>query len=252
MAEMQICRLRIGFGCCNLTARKERTHAITATRGRCDDAEIFARQIRDRRGRRDDLYERLEQDDPGARHLGRAQRDPRRRAEGRRHRRHARLFGRRLDQRHLHLRRSRHPPQFLHGRGRRRLLDRGAGRHRDRADRGRLLQDRRDLPLDERLHPGPHRRHRGALGGAGRRRHAAQPRLWLAERRTELCADLYAPYVRLRHDAGAGRACEDVPQQARLEQPEGLLQEALHGRGRHQQPLHLQAAAPVGLLRRNR
>ena len=172
--------------------------------------------------------------------------------QGLRHRRHARLFRRRLDQRHVHRRRSRHAPQFLHGCGRRRLVDRGAGRHRDRPHRGRLLQDRRDLPLDERVFAGAHRRHRGALGGAGRRRHAAQPRLWLAERRAELRADLYAPHVRLRHDPGAGRACQDVPQQPRLEQPEGLLQEALHGRGRHQQPLHLQAAAPPRLLRRDR
>ncbi len=99
---------------------------------------------------------------------------------------------------------------------------------------------------------GAHRRHRSALGGAGWRRHAAQPRLWLAERRAELRADLYAPYVRLRDDPRTGRTCKDVPQQPRLEQPEGLLQEALHGRGRHQQPLHLQAAAPAGLLRRDR
>ena len=106
----------------------------------------------------------------------------------------------------VHRRRSRHAPQFLHGCGRRRLLDRGAGRHRDRHHRGRLLQDRRDLPRDERLQPGADRRHRRALGGAGRRRHAAQPRLWLAKRRAELRADLYAPHVRLRHDARAGRA----------------------------------------------
>ena len=107
---------------------------------------------------------------------------------------------------HLHLRRSRHAPQLLHGCDRRRLVDRGADRHRDRPDRGRLLQGRRDLPLDERLFAGAHRRHRRALGRTGRRRHAAQPRLWLAERRAELRADLHAPHVRLRHQARAGRA----------------------------------------------
>ena len=115
-----------------------------------------------------------------------------------------------------------------------------------------MCKMRRDLPLDERLQPGAHRRHRRALGRAGQRRHAAQPRLWLAERRAELRADLHAAHVRLRHDAGAGGACEGVPQPARLEQPEGLLQEALHGRGRDQQPHHLQAAAPARLLRRDR
>jgi hypothetical protein len=54
--------------------------------------------------------------------------------------------------------------------------------------------------------PGAHRRHRRALGGAGQRRHAAQPRLWLAERRPEFRADLHAPHVRLRHEARAGGA----------------------------------------------
>jgi len=49
-------------------------------------------------------------------------------AEGHRCRRHARLFGRRLDVSDVHLRRPRHAPQFLHGRGRRRLVDRGADR----------------------------------------------------------------------------------------------------------------------------
>ena len=43
-----------------------------------------------------------------------------------------------------------------------------------------------------------------------------------------------------------------VHSRARLEQPEGLLQEALHGRGRDQQPHDLQAAAPARLLRRDR
>ena len=43
-----------------------------------------------------------------------------------------------------------------------------------------------DLPRDERLLSGPHRRHRRAIGGAGQRRDAAQPRLWLAERRPDV------------------------------------------------------------------
>ena len=67
---------------------------------------------------------------------------------------------------------------------------------------------------------------------AGRRRHAAQPRLWLAERRADVRADLHAPHVRLRHHAGAGGDREGGAQPPRLEQPEGLLQEALHGGGR--------------------
>ena len=126
------------------------------------------------------------------------------------------------------------------------------GRHRDRADRGRLLQDGGDLPLDERLFAGPHRRHRRALGGTGRRRHAAQPRLWLAERRAELRPDLYAPHVRLRHQARAGRRGQGGAQPPRLEQPEGLLQKALHDRRRAVEPLYLQAVASAGLLRRDR
>ncbi len=69
------------------------------------------------------------------------------------------------------------------------------GRHRDRSDRGRLLQDGSDLPLDERIFAGQDRRHRRALGSARRWRRAAQPRLWLAERRAELRPDFYAPYV---------------------------------------------------------
>ena len=50
------------------------------------------------------------------------------------------------------------------------------------------------------------------IGGTGARaaapvvgRHAAQPRLWLAERRPDVQPDLHAPHVRLRHDARAGR-----------------------------------------------
>ena len=152
----------------------------------------------------------------------------------------------------VHRRRSRHPPQFLHGRGRRRLVDRGARRHRHRPDRGRLLQDGGDLPLDERLFAGADRRHRRALGSARRWRRPAQPRLWLAERRAELRPDLYAPYVRLRHQARAGRRGQSRAQPSRLEQSEGLLQKALYGRGRAVEPLHLQAAAPARLLRRDR
>ena len=186
-------------------------------------------------------------------HLGGPQRDPRRRAQSRRHRRHAVLFGRQLDLGDLHRRRSRHPPQFLHGRGRRRVVDRGADRHRHRADRGRLCKTRGDLPLDERLFAGAHRRHRRALGGAGRRRHAAQPRLWLAERRAELRPDLHAPHVRLRHQARAGRHGEggaqpSTPRTTRRR----ITRSATRSTTCCQQPLHLQAAASAGLLRRDR
>ena len=126
-------------------------------------------------------------------------------------------------------RRSGHPAELLHGRARRRIVDRGADRHRHRRDRGRHVQVRGDLPLDERVFAGAHRRHRRALGGAGQRRHAAQPRLWLAERRAEFRADLHAPHVHLRHQAGAGGDGEGGAFRACVEQSEGVLQEALYG-----------------------
>ncbi len=81
-----------------------------------------------------------------------------------------------------------------------------------------MCKMRRDLPLDERLQPSADRRHRRALGGARRRRHAAQPRLWLAERRAELRPDLHAPHVRLRHQARAGRDGQGGAQPPCLEQ----------------------------------
>ncbi|MEJ0070707.1 MAG: hypothetical protein WDO24_20515 [Pseudomonadota bacterium] len=55
--------------------------------------------------------------------------------------------------------------EFLHGRVRRRLVDRGAGRHGDRRDRGRHVPHRRDLPRHERLFAGSDRRH-GARAAA--------------------------------------------------------------------------------------
>ena len=97
------------------------------------------------------------------------------------------------------------------------------------------------------------------IGGTGARsaapvarRHAAQPRLWLAERGADVQPHLHAPHVRLRDDARTGGRREGGPQRARLEQPESLLQEARHGRGRAGQPHHLQAAASARLLRGNR
>ena len=98
-------------------------------------------------------------------------------------------------------------PQLLHGRVRRRLVDRGAGRHGDRPDRGRHAARpwRSSAPMNGFSQV--------RIGGTGARaaapvagRHAAQPRLWLAERRPDVRADLHAPHVRLRHDARAGRA----------------------------------------------
>ena len=158
----------------------------------------------------------------------------------------------RLHLRPVHRRRPRHPPQFLHGRVRRRLLDRGADRHRHRRDRGRHVQDGRHLPRHERLLPGAHRRHGRPLGGAGGGRHAAQPRLRLAERRAEFQPHLHAPHVRLRHHARAGRRRARDAQQSRLQQSQGLLQEARDGRGRAGEPHHLQAAASARLLRGDR
>ena len=77
------------------------------------------------------------------------------------------------------------------------------------------------------------------IGGTGARAAAPvsgdmlhMPRLWLAERRPDVQPDLHAPHVRLRHAARAGRRRQGDPQRARLEQPQGLLQEALHGRRR--------------------
>ena len=56
------------------------------------------------------------------------------------------------------------------------------------------------------------------IGGTGARsaapvsrRHAAQPRLWLAKRRADVRADLHALHARLRHHAGAGRDGEGDP-----------------------------------------
>ena len=115
-----------------------------------------------------------------------------------------------------------------------------------------MCKMRGDLPRHERLLPGPHRRHRRARRGAGLGRHAAQPRLRLAER---------GPDVRptfMRHMYDYGTTPEQVatvkvdPQRARLEQPEGLLQEARDGGRRAGQPHHLQAAASARLLRRDR
>ena len=152
----------------------------------------------------------------------------------------------------LHRRRPRAPAQLLHGRVRRRLVDRGAGRHGDRPDGSRHVQGRGDLPRHERLQPGAHRRHRRARRGAGVGRRAAHARLRLAERRPDVRADLHAPHARLRHAARAGRRRQGDPQRARLEQSEGLLQEALHRRRGAGEPHDLQAAAPARLLRGDR
>ncbi len=75
-----------------------------------------------------------------------------------------------------------------------------------------MCKMRGHLPRHERLQPGAHRRHRRALGGAGRRRDAAQPRLRLAERRADVQPHLHAPHVRLRHHAGAGGGRARGPQ----------------------------------------
>ena len=158
-------------------------HAVAEHRHRRHHAEIPARQIRHRRRGRDHLYPRLRPHHAGAGHLGDPQCHAGCRAESQRHRRHAVLFRQRFHHGAVPRRRSRHPAELLHGRAWRRVLHRGADRHRHRRDRGRHVQMRGDLPLDERLFAGAHRRHRRALGRAGQRRPVAQPRLWLAERR---------------------------------------------------------------------
>ena len=177
--------------------------------------EISARQIRDRRGRRDHLHPRLGHDDAGARHLGGAQCDPRCRAQGRATStacstiRAATSTSATFIAGDLGM-----PAQFLHGRVRRRLVDRGAGRHRDRHHRGRAVQDRGDLPLDERLS-------QVRIGGTGARSAAPVAGDMLHNRAygwqsagQSFAPDLHAPHVRLRHHARAGRACEDVPHRA--------------------------------------
>ena len=186
------------------------------------------RAVRHRRGRRDRLYARLGILDPLARHLGDQERDGRCRPRARRYRRHAELLRQRLDLFALRRRRSGHPAQLLHGCAWRRVFDGGADRHRHRRDRSGNVQDRGDLPVDERLQPGAHRRHRRTLGRADQRRPDPPSRLWLAERRADVRADLPAPHVRLRHDARAGGGGQGRPLQARLQQPEGVLQEAVH------------------------
>ena len=63
-------------------------------------------------------------------------------------------------------------------------------------------------------------------------------------------------FMRHMHDYGTTpeqvAAVRGDPQRARLQQPEGLLQEARHGGGRAGEPHHLQAAAPARLLRGDR
>jgi len=82
------------------------------------------------------------------------------------------------------------------------------------------------------------------IGGTGARsaapvgrRHAAHPRLWLAERGTELRADLHAPHVRVTAPSLSKSPPSKCPQHHASNNPEGLLQEALHDRGRAEQPL---------------
>ena len=101
--------------------------------------------------------------------------------------------------------------------------------------------------------PGAHRRHRRALGGAGRPATCCTT----APMAGRAPGQMFSPtFMRHMYDygthAGAGRRRQGDPQRARLEQPQGLLQEALHGRGRAEQPHHLQAAASARLLRRDR
>ena len=153
----------------------------------------------------------------------------------------------------VHRRRSRHPPQFLHGRGRRRLVDRGADRHRDRPDRGRLLQDGGDLPLDERLFAGADRRHRRALGGAGRRRRAAQPRLWLAERRAELRArPSCATCTITAPSRSRSRMVKVAHSHHASNNPKAYYKKRFTVDDVLSSRIHLQAAAPARLLRRDR
>ena len=71
--------------------------------------------------------------------------------------------------------------------------------------------------------------HRRARRSSRLGRRAAQPRLWLAERGTVVRTDVYATHVRLRHHRRASRSCPRCPQPSRLEQSQGLLQEAPHG-----------------------
>ena len=77
----------------------------------------------------------------------------------------------------------------------------------------------------------PHRRHR-ALQRSFRalRRRPVRARLWPGQRRPELRPQLHAPHVRLRHHPRASGAREGDPLRARLQQPQGVLQEPRDGR----------------------
>ncbi len=113
------------------------------------------------------------------------------------------------------------------------------------------MQDGRDLPRDERLQRPAHGRQRlGCCAGRGRRIALEALRLDLA--RAVVRAGLHAPHARVRHPPRAGGDGQGRAQRARLEQPEGALQEARHGRGRAGEPLDRQAAASARLLRRDR
>ena len=94
-------------------------------------------------------------------------RDGRRRLDSQGRRRDAQLSRRRLDHFVRPRLRHGHQAQLLHGLLRRRVEHRGAGRARNRRDRGGHVRDGGDIPLDERLLAGPNRRHRLKGVGAG-------------------------------------------------------------------------------------
>ena len=116
-------------------------------------------------------------------------------------------------------RRPRHPAQLLHGRVRRRLLHRGADRHRHGRDRGRHVQDRRDLPRHERLLA----RSASAAPARAPRRRSRATCCTTAPTAGRAPAQMFSPTF-MRHMYEYGTTPEQVahvqgrPQRARLEQ----------------------------------
>ena len=180
------------------------------------------------------------------------QRHARRRAEAHRHRRHAVVSVQQFRVLAVRRRRSGHPPQLLHGRVRRRLVDRGLDRHRHRRDRGRHVQDRRHLPLDERFSP-------VRIGGTGAR--AAAPvqgdMLHARSYGWQSAGQMFAPSF-MRHMYDYGTTAEQVAavrvahSHHASNNPKAFYKKRADGRRRGQQPHDLQAAASARLLRRDR
>jgi len=110
-----------------------------------------------------------------------------------------------------------------------------------------------NLSLDERYSQIPPRRHGARSAAPVGRRHAAQPRLWAADAGQSFATDLYAPHCTIT---------EPRPEQVAMvrwrtattpsNNPKAYYKKRFYVEGCAEQPLYLQAAAPLGLLRRDR